>query len=784
MRFALGLAGVALSAPAMAATADDLCAATVARPAFPPEQALVSAAEQVEQHLRIGDGSSLDQAVRTLDIEANGAGRPTRRSLALYCAAAGETMRRSPDGSQAQAQAFLTTAFRAAGAEAPDLSALAAYRLGLVALAGPGSGTTRGSSDEASLPRGGGEVTAAELAAAERSEIDSCGDLSDRNLARTTNAYLSMIALQCAAARALRNGDATLSSLAGLRLARFWLTLSRSPAEDREAMRKAGIEAALRTMPAAGAITAPALRGEVMGRLLAVVIELGGTEAGAVERGIAAMRESQQPDSDALAFAAEIEARLAFAQGEPARAITLAEQALLLESRRPLPARVPGLYLLLAAADPVNRERYSAAALAALETLRPLLPRLDPLTEESTFALYMRDVFEQAADVALAGGDPARIEAAQIIVEASRQAELQNAVGSECLPPRDALKPQDLAAGEIVLYPLLLPDRIELLILSGDQPGGARTFRRLAPDRSANRDAVGRLVEAMVLSTTYGDDEAWRAPARRLYQLLIAPIEDQLGAGSVIAIIPDGPLRALPFAALVDADGRFLAERTRVVVAPALAYLQPGEIRGRRPARIVAASLQHRVRLPAGSFAALASTAAEADIAAANGAPGEHLANFKRADLVQAMGSGDVDILHLATHASFDGRSDRAFIVANGELIRLRELRDIIGGNHKRGESLDLLVLSACETAVGDDEASMGLAGAAVQAGAVSALASLWQVDDSGTGELMRRFYAAYGSGRSRSDALRDAQLAMIRGGGAQARPHIWAAFTLLGAWR
>ena len=78
----------------------------------------------------------------------------------------------------------------------------------------------------------------------------------------------------------------------------------------------------------------------------------------------------------------------------------------------------------------------------------------------------------------------------------------------------------------------------------------------------------------------------------------------------------------------------------------------------------------------------------------------------------------------------------------------------------------------------------MGLAGAAVQAGAVSAVASLWQVDDSGTGALMRRFYAAYGSGRSRSAALQEAQLAMIRSGGGDARPHIWAAFTLLGAWR
>ncbi|QAY77222.1 CHAT domain-containing protein [Sphingosinicella sp. BN140058] len=744
------------------------------------------AAERAEQLLRSDDPESLQEATRMLEIGMDDAVPPAARSLARYCAAAGETMRRSPEGSQAQAQSFLTTAFRTVGPEAPELSALAAYRLGLVALAAPGSGTSRGSKDEAETPRQARSVTAADLAVAERSEIDSCGDLSDRNLARTTNAYLSMIALQCAAARALRNGDTELSALAGLRLVRFWLALSRNPAEDRAAMRRSGLEAAIRTLPAAAVIPAPDRRAEVLGRLLATMLDLGGAEPQIFSRGLATMREGQPTGAAAHAYADEIEARLALAGGDAARAVALAERALLLESSRPLPARLPGLYLLLAAADPADRDRHNAAALAALETLRPLLPRLDPLTEESTFSLYMRDVFEQAADVALTGAaaDPARIDAAQIIIEASRQAELQNAVGSECLPPRDALKPQDLAAGEIVLYPLLLPDRIELLTLSGSEVHGTRRFRRLPPDRSANRDEVARLVEAMVLSTTYGDDTAWQAPARRLYQLLIAPIENQLGPESVIAIIPDGPLRALPFAALVDADGRFLAERSRIVVAPALGYLQPGEIRGNQPMRVVAASLQHRVRLPAGAFPALASTAAEAEIAAASGAPGEHLANFRRTDLARSMAAGPVDILHLATHASFDGRSDRAFIVADGEVIRLRELRDIIGNNLRRGDSLDLLVLSACETAVGDDEASMGLAGAAVQAGAVSALASLWQVDDAGTAELMRLFYAAYGAGRSRSAALREAQIAMIRSRGEQARPHIWAAFTLLGAWR
>jgi CHAT domain-containing protein len=151
---------------------------------------------------------------------------------------------------------------------------------------------------------------------------------------------------------------------------------------------------------------------------------------------------------------------------------------------------------------------------------------------------------------------------------------------------------------------------------------------------------------------------------------------------------------------------------------------------------------------------------------------------------VRALSGQRVDVLHLATHASFNGRSDRSYIVADGEAIPIAELRLLIAQNLARGENLDLLVLSACETAVGDDEANMGLAGAAVQSGANSALASLWEVNDLGTSELMKAFYQRYRAGETKADALRNAQLAMIAKGGEFADPNIWAAFTLLGSWR
>jgi len=414
---------------------------------------------------------------------------------------------------------------------------------------------------------------------------------------------------------------------------------------------------------------------------------------------------------------------------------------------------------------------------------------LDPLTEESNFSLRMRPVFERAVEVQLAADDAGstdRIASVQQIVEQYREAELQSVLGLNCVAAREPIKPAELRADELLLYPILLPDRLELIYASGAGPN--KVYHRLPPNRAMNRETVARLVGDMVDSTSYGDDDRWKAPARALYDALIGPIEGQLGENRMLVIVPDGPLRALPFAALTSSDGHFLVQRTRVSVAPSLGYSQPGVDRGKRQLSVVAASLQKEVTLPAGFFPKLEGTAAEARLAAGGDARGSRhsrlIEDFRRRDLVSALSGGDVDVLHLATHATFNGSSERSFIVALDGPIPIGELRTLIARNRDRGDQLDLLVLSACETAVGDDQASMGLAGAAVQGGARSALASLWQVNDIGTAQLMKAFYDAYRAGRGKAEALRSAQLSMIDRGGNLANPNIWAAFELLGGWR
>ena len=776
------LALVAAASPAVGAVSSDrLCdsEASAAGP-FPSDGLLLDAAQRIE--LAIDEGRTLP-----LELPESSDAAPSPIALARYCSAAGELMRVSAAGSQRQAQTYLRTALRSSReAKLPQLTALSAYRLGVVSVSGASVSGLRGGAPT----RRNGLATARRLRAAAETEGGSgeiCSALNAFEIDDVGDMSLSMLALDCAARVAMESGNPDISALASLRFARFALDWVHS-SDDPQALLDLARDRALAAIAVADTVAEPELRTELMARLARTALELDPRPSPELRRVPALIARGAAEGSSAAQAGLEIEARLALADGDRQRAAALIERVILSESARAVPVLLPDFLLLLAAAEPERRQERVATAFGALENVRPRLPRLDPLTEESMFSLHMRRVFEAAADAQLQGADeagsPERIRVAQQIVEAFREAELQSAVGSECLQTRSASDLADLRPGEVLLYPLLFNDRVELIYARGGGNGMEARFERLEPDRSSNRAEVAKLVDSLVVELTGGSEDGWKVPARQLYDLLIKPIEASLTEGSTLAIVPDGPLRGVPFAALLGPDGRHLVERTALSVAPALAYSQPGSARPDSKLQIVAASLAKRVSIPAGNFAALSGTATEARIAAASGQPGTLVPDFTRTQLVGALSGQDVDVLHLATHAAFNGRSDRAFIVANDEVIRLSELRDILAENRVRGELLDLLVLSACETAVGDDEASMGLAGAAVQAGALSAIASLWQVDDTGTAELMRQFYANLAAGQPRSEALRQAQVSMIRSGGNNADPFIWSAFTLLGAWR
>lgn len=740
-------------------------AADARRADGPSSPELARAIDQAEHGLAEGTSAGIAAAERALNETAARVHDANAEQSAGFCSALGETARRGAGGGVEHAPTLLRSALESAEtAQSPRLAARAAYRLALASFnVGSGGALSRGASDRAPETWRTSSDSAACAAAL----------TPDPSLRGGVNAPM---ALECAAARAAQAGDIELSGLALLRWTRLRLVAAEaSPFAAVLRQMAAQAPLAFLTSPGGARLDDQELRG----RLIEAAIDAG---AGSDPRTLDALDRVTSSDPEIAAFTEALRARAAHASGRTDQAHTHIQRAIWLESTRSRPERLANWLLLLATFDPAERERHIDDAYRALRAVPPR--RLyDSLTEESTFEIRQRPVFEAAIDTTLAGSpDPGRIALAQEIVETYRQAELASVYGDECVPARDPIGPTDLRDDEVVLYPVLLENRVELLYAVNDGQG----YRPAQADVAASRASVTALADELYVSVYQrGRGDAWVRPAQELYDLLIAPIEHRLthadGQPRTLIIVPDGPLRSVPFAALRDRNGRHLVERAPVAVAPALAYAQPArtDARSGRP-RVVAASLSQRV----GDFPALDSARGEAQAAAAFGnTRSVNLNNFTANQLQQEVERAPVDILHLATHASFGGRSDQSFILSADGMIGLASLREMIQQSRVRGDELDLLVLSACETARGDDAAMMGLAGSAVQSGAVSALASLWPVDDRSTERLMSAFYAAYATS-SKAEALRQAQLSLIHAGGRSAEPHYWAAFAMIGGWR
>jgi CHAT domain-containing protein len=745
---------------------------------------------QAEANFLLGD-SALERLV-VADVP----GPVSPASLAAYCSAAGQAMLIARSGSEYRARSYLVTALGQADLAGSDaLRSRILYRLALVSrnlAVRPNARSAKRSlvqDDQPLLAAGAGAGANGEVPA--DISQDGCDALASDRLDDRSNWSVSRLALECSIAAASGAQGDSQAALGYLQLARLNLTEILRRPEAAAELRELASAAALKGLGPGLEIADAGQRFEYVTRLSEAAIDAGAAEDKRVSKALAALAAQPIADAGQQAMLLALQGRVALASGQAEKAAALFRSAIFQESQSAQPFRLADWFLLLAAADPARRDAHVMQAYDALQAVRSLMPTFDPLTRESTFALRMAPVFSAAVDVQLsqpAAGNPAgQIASAQRVVESFRQAEIQNVFGADCVPPRVPVDPSQLLPGEILLYPILLEDRVELIYATNAGDGSPTQYQRVTQRNNAGVERINRLVKKAAYELGYGTDDSWEAPATELYALLIQPIEGLLKPGSTLVIVPDGILRRLPFAALRDSDGTLLIQKTAIAIAPSLAYTQPGTALARDPS-VVAVSLSEAVDLPAGAFGALPGTAAEARMASGLGNPdkpvGLHIDNFRRDQLKAAFEGREIDVLHLATHASFNGRSDRSFIVSDDSAILLSDLRDIISANRTNSEQLALIVLSACETALGDDQASMGLAGTAVQAGAESALASLWEVDDAGTAELMLQFYERYARGEGKAEALRNAQLAMIGSESDFADPRIWAAFTLLGGWR
>ena len=358
-------------------------------------------------------------------------------------------------------------------------------------------------------------------------------------------------------------------------------------------------------------------------------------------------------------------------------------------------------------------------------------------------------------------------------MEDFKAAELRDYFRDPCLDAQRKAA-SDTVPGALVVYPILLPDRLELV--AGQ--GGVLTSYIVPVTRDALIEEVRAFRRTLEKRTTH----QYLRHAHVLYEWLIRPLESAMASKGVdtLVFIPGGALRTIPIAALRDEKaGEFLIEKIAVAITPSLTLTNPTAI-DRESVRLLAAGISESVQ----NYRALPFVERELD-AVTEIFPGRRLINaeFVADRFESAISDQPFGIVHIASHGEFEADIAESFLLTYDGKLSMNELADLVGRTRFRVRGIELLTLSACQTAAGNDRAALGLAGVALRAGARSALATLWSVNDRAAAALVVEFYTQLSDPEvSRAEALRRAQLMTLRNH-AYRHPSYWSAYLLISSW-
>jgi CHAT domain-containing protein len=363
---------------------------------------------------------------------------------------------------------------------------------------------------------------------------------------------------------------------------------------------------------------------------------------------------------------------------------------------------------------------------------------------------------------------------ARAVMEQLKTAELRDYFRDECVAEIEArAQPLDrIGAGAAVVYPILLPDRLELLV---SLPSGLERHTLPVPaERVAAEVAAFR--RRLEKRTTL----EYRSHAETLYDWLVRPYAKRLEAEKVetLVFVPGGALRTIPMAALHDGEG-FLVSRYAVAVTPGLSLVDPKPLDPER-ARLLLAGLSESTQ----GFPELPHAARE--LAAIHELYGGELLldeAFEAERFEAELAAEQPSVVHVASHAIFTGDPATSFLLTHDSRLTMDEISQAVAPTQFQAQPLELLALSGCETAAGDERAALGLAGVAIRAGARSALGSLWRIQDEAAYELVVAFYQELKDPAvSKAEALRRAQLRLLEGRPFD-HPFYWSPFLLISNW-
>lgn len=429
----------------------------------------------------------------------------------------------------------------------------------------------------------------------------------------------------------------------------------------------------------------------------------------------------------------------------------------------------------------------------AVETLSVLRGDLVAINPEAQFFFreQVEPIYRELVQLLLENNPTqADLQRARSVIEALQLAELNNFFREACL---DA-KPQQIDQVDpnaAVIYSIILPDRLAVILSLPNQPLRYH-FTELASDSSDFDDGVDERNRGSEVERVFDDlfatlnpfisSEAPLRPHQQLYDWLIRPVEADLAESQVetLVFVLDGVLRGVPLATLHDGQ-QYLIEKYSLTVTPGLQLLPPQLLTPEQLGTLVGGLSEARQ-----GFSALPGVDREIQQISTL-VPTIALLNqdFTQTQLVEQLESVSFPIVHLATHGQFSSQAENTFLLTWEGQLQVKDLDQLLEARDRQNRRpIEILILSACQTAAGDKRAALGLAGVAVRSGARSTIATLWSVQDNSTAELITHFYAALKQpGITRAEALRQAQLSLLRSPDYQ-HPYYWAPFVLVGNWR
>jgi CHAT domain-containing protein len=422
----------------------------------------------------------------------------------------------------------------------------------------------------------------------------------------------------------------------------------------------------------------------------------------------------------------------------------------------------------------------------AVQTLQPIRHDITLGYGNATAHPSFRDaqgpMFFELADLLFAQADKASdaetqqlLREARDTVEQLKAVELEDYFHDECVNVvRAKTRPlESVDERTAIVYVVPFPDRTELLL---SLASGMKRFKVPASAETLTAE-VRQFRRNLETRSTY----AYLEQAEELYGWLIKPIHELLTEKRIetLVFVPDGALRTIPFGSLFDGK-QFLIQEFAVAVAPGLSLVEPRPLQEKKVHLLLGGLSEGVQGFPPLDFV-----------------PGELKSieplyrsrtllnqDFVLPALREKMTEEQYSIVHIASHGQFGRDASQTFVLTHDTKLTLNDLEAMIRPSQYRGQPVEMLVLSACQTAAGDDRAALGLAGVAVKAGARSALATLWFVNDQSTSVLVKEVYnqLRQNPGLSKAKALQAAQVKLINDRRYR-HPCYWSPYLIIGNW-